>query len=485
MKIATGWRAARRWRSERSAAKPRRRSSHAVDRAERHRLALVAPARERQRLAARAELREELGAERALPDPRHPVYVDHHAAALREAGLERVLEQLELADPPDEGCLAHDPGRGPPSSPLAPGRSKRLQDRLPARASQRIAGEELHAEHRELLGRVLDDGPGRRRVLGLLLGEDHAMIAAVGASAGERLVEDRAHRVPVAGLGDRVASRLLGRHIGGGPDDHVEVEVGLVGPLDQPEVEQHHATLAGDEHVRGLDVPVELARGVEGVHALGELAERRPQARQVEPAGSRLGASGLGLGREVLERPLLEREGALGVVGDVGQRARRRRGGRPARGRDLGGGDPASDMAEEIDALDELHREIPLLPLDRELVEGDQVGMGDPGERTELVLEAVERPRAQPAERLERHLLIASEVARAIDDAEAPGAQAAVEAVPPAGEVHARTILQMLVATCDGARSSRSPGWSRSPPCRSRSRCSRSRRRRRRSSPPT
>jgi hypothetical protein len=62
-------------------------------------------------------------------------------------------------------------------------------------------------------------------------------------------------------------------------------------------------------------------------------------------------------------------------------------------GRRLGGGPLGavrSDIFAEAHALDVLHGDEPLVVVGHELVEGDEVVVGDAGGRAELVLEAVE-----------------------------------------------------------------------------------------------
>ena len=96
--------------------------------------------------------------------------------------------------------------------------------------------------------------------------------------AREGLEEHHAHAVPVAGRRDGQAGRLLGRHVGGRAEDVLlGALVPAIAPLlgHQAEIEEHDPTLASDDHVRRLDVAVQLPRRVEPRDPVGELASRR------------------------------------------------------------------------------------------------------------------------------------------------------------------------------------------------------------------
>src|SRR6185436_20710001 len=87
----------------------------------------------------------------------------------------------------------------------------------------------------------------------------------------------------------------------------------------------------------------------------------------------------------------------------------------------------ATDVGEEVHAVDELHREEPLLAVGRELEQRAQVRMRDVRERPKLLLEAVEGLRRHAAQRLQRNEAVALAVVRLVDDSESARAEAAVE----------------------------------------------------------
>ena len=93
-----------------------------------------------------------------------------------------------------------------------------------------------------------------------------------------------AEREDVGALVDRLALRLLGRHVGDGPHDapltgsdsrgHGRLGRGVPGgPLElrQPEVEHLHAALVADHDVRGLDVAVDDADRMRRRQGVGDL----------------------------------------------------------------------------------------------------------------------------------------------------------------------------------------------------------------------
>src|SRR6266496_1073184 len=72
-----------------------------------------------------------------------------------------------------------------------------------------------------------------------------------------------------------------------------------------------------------------------------------------------------------------------------------------ARGLSLVGIGGPADVPEEVHAVDELHREEPLILVRRQLIEGHEGGVGDVGERPELLLETDEGLRGHIAQGLE------------------------------------------------------------------------------------
>jgi hypothetical protein len=119
-----------------------------------------------------------------------------------------------------------------------------------------------------------------------------------GSRPGERrgacqaLVEQRPDRVPVCLWPHDLPCGLLRGHVGRRPGDLTRPSVSC--RHHQPEIEQHDPPLLRHEHVRGLDVAVHLALGMEGSDALGELGDRRPQQgfRATRAGGARHGGSG-------------------------------------------------------------------------------------------------------------------------------------------------------------------------------------------------
>ena len=101
--------------------------------------------------------------------------------------------------------------------------------------------------------------------------------------AGEHLVEHRAEAVPVAGRGDGQSGRLLRGHVGAAAE-HVGHQA-LVHPRGpqvgrEPEVKNHETALPGHQHVRGIQVAVELARLMENGDPLGQWQEGDSQPGQ-------------------------------------------------------------------------------------------------------------------------------------------------------------------------------------------------------------
>ncbi len=247
---------------------------------------------------------------------------------------------------------------------------------------------------------------------------------------GEHAKEDRAERVPVRRRRQVLASRLLGCHVRGrtanvgvtGGALHIERHV-----ADQPEVEHDDATVVPHHHVRWLEIEVKLARLVDGRNGGSELAEGRAQASHV---GARAAAHGrwrhrasrvrggalLGQGFAWLERaPFLKSDrqrrveraarrhlptGLSGLLREAVQSLRVR---------------PAHPL-DEVDTLDELHREEPLIRGGDELVEHDQVRVRHVGERAKLLLHPVHRAGVHPRQHLERDVRPAFPVVGAIDD---------------------------------------------------------------------
>ena len=120
-------------------------------------------------------------------------------------------------------------------------------------------------------------------------------------------------------------------------------------------------------------------------------------------SGSVADAAGRGLAREAgqLERDVRLQRVAQRIVG-------RRRVAR-------------ADEAEEIHAVDELHRVEAMVVREDQLVDLDQVGVRDVRERAEFLLEPVDRRGVGVEDRLDRHAHVALEVIRLVDDPHAAG----------------------------------------------------------------
>src|ERR1019366_4031352 len=87
------------------------------------------------------------------------------------------------------------------------------------------------------------------------------------------------------------------------------------------------------------------------------------------------------------------------------------------------------DVLDDVDAIDELHREERLVARRGQIVEVHEVRMPDVGERPELALERVERRRAEVRQALERHEVPALAIERLVDDAHPSPAEASNDLV--------------------------------------------------------
>ena len=139
------------------------------------------------------------------------------------------------------------------------------EDIAPGRPGRRIAAEQVNAKRGEVVRHVAYQLAGRRRVVPLLVHHDFQRAAQERQAPRQRLIEHDSHAVPVAGLRDIQARRLLGRHVRG-RTRHVRL-----GGLGQPpsaqlrrqaEVEEYDPTDRRHQHIRRLDVAVQLTRVV-------------------------------------------------------------------------------------------------------------------------------------------------------------------------------------------------------------------------------
>jgi hypothetical protein len=81
------------------------------------------------------------------------------------------------------------------------------------------------------------------------------------------------------------------------------------------------------------------------------------------------------------------------------------------------------DVPEEIDPVEQLHRQHPVLAVADQLVERDEVGMDDVQQSAELMLESEQRDRAGAVHGLERDVALVPAIVRAIDGPHAAAAQ--------------------------------------------------------------
>ena len=155
-----------------------------------------------------------------------------------------------------------------------------LEDSGTSRPSGRIASKQLLAQPDQVFGKARDQGVGSRRDSGLFEQHDLVETAVEREPAGERLVEDHADAVPVAGGRDRQPQSLLGRHVSQSTNDLPGHRMMLTCGFQighQTEVEQDHPAVPGDQHVGRFDVAVQLPRGVQSLNTLGELNQPVPQ----------------------------------------------------------------------------------------------------------------------------------------------------------------------------------------------------------------
>ena len=91
----------------------------------------------------------------------------------------------------------------------------------------------------------------------------------------------------------------------------------------------------------------------------------------------------------------------------------------------------AADVDKEGYSVDEFHREVPQVPLGREVVEGRQVRVAQAGQGAELLLEAIQCRRVEALHGLERDDLVAAAVAGAVDHPHAAATDLAQDPVVP------------------------------------------------------
>ena len=295
-----------------------------------------------------------------------------------------------------------------------------------------IAPQEIDAQRVEIIRQTGNQLTRGARLELLFVPQDLKGRSEERSAAGERLVEHRADAVPVAGRGDWPFGRLLRGHVGGGAK-HLRRRA-LVQPRrpqlgGQAQVQDHRATLPGHHHIRGLQVPMEPARLVEEHNSLGQLPQGGSQSNQ--------GGRGEGHSRPRFRgghRPVSRPVRGLGFPGEFrGRKPSPVKGGVEWSGayarlldRRIA---PRSDEAQEIDPLDQLHREEPARAVRGQLVEAHQVGMGQVGQGAELALEAEDCLRIDPPQGLQGHRRATLLVEGPVNDPHAAAAQFALDAI--------------------------------------------------------
>ena len=154
-----------------------------------------------------------------------------------------------------------------------------------------------------------------------------------------------------------------------------------------------------------------------GDDEVGLLApDRREGVGHLDPVAPRT----RGVGDRRLSGPVLVDD--PGIAGDQRVPGRRTSGARPARGECV-----VADVLEEVHPIEQLHGEEPVLAVGDQLIERDEMGMGDAQEGAKLLLEAEDRGGAGPAHHLEGDRAAALAVVRAEDDTHPAAAE------PPPG----------------------------------------------------
>ena len=386
----------------------RERVDRAVERLVRNRFALVAAPGEHDAARGPHDVVDERAHHRALADARRTAHERRDRLGAIGRAPERVAQVLaRVAASDEQRALGRrlDPQRARRARSRAV-RAQHVEDGLRRGARVRSAREHRRAERFEL-GRSARPGAARRRrVLLLLLREDRERRAVERQATGERLEQHHADRVPVGRARHLGLHRLLGRHVRGrSREAHARRRRRRAGHrAREPEVDEHRAPARVDEHVRRLHVAMDDAGGVERGDAGGELPRARVEAIDVEPPCA---------GRNPRD---VERRRRARVE-------RRRR-------RSDGGVRVPAHVREPVDALDELHREEPVVAVRPEVVELHEVRVVHVGERAELRLEAVERRRVEAREELQRDVRSTFAVEHLVDRAEAPFAERANEVVP-------------------------------------------------------
>jgi hypothetical protein len=153
-----------------------------------------------------------------------------------------------------------------------------------------IACEQAKAQRAQPIRRIgYFVGWVRRRVV-LLVEQQLDGRASMGEEPGHALIQHHTDRIEV-GLGARsLGQGLFGSHEARGAQDLViarnpGITVRYLG--DEAKIEDHHSTLIRDEHVRGLEIAVDVAASVERGHGLDELSQREAEPIEVRQRSDR------------------------------------------------------------------------------------------------------------------------------------------------------------------------------------------------------
>ena len=93
-----------------------------------------------------------------------------------------------------------------------------------------------------------------------------------------------------------------------------------------------------------------------------------------------------------------------------------------------------ADVVEELDAVDQLHRVEPVVPIRHELVQRREIGVGDVAEHAELFFQAVDGGGVLPPQGLQRDGFVTLLIVRLVYCAHAAGAK------PPADDKPIRAV---------------------------------------------
>ena len=260
-----------------------------------------------------------------------------------------------------------------------------------------IALQQLHAQPAQArIGQRLHLD-GSRGILALLLEQNLDQASAVGQAPGQHLVKQGAHGIPVGSGLRRTILGLFGRHVGRGSHQPFAPKRARSRRPGQAEIQYHHPALRGHQHVRWLEIAVDAAEPVHGVHPRAELVQSYAQALRIRLRTKR------------------RRRGIAGTQGvPVRQIGQHRRAARRSR---------TQQMNVEGHTRHVFHGEEPQWPLADQFMQRGQVGVLDVGQRTKLALEAVQVHAVAQIQQFERHLRTQLPIEDQIHGSHAPAAQ--------------------------------------------------------------